>query len=263
MQPRYVVRPPAIKTTPKALAERFNCTTRNGRNREVFSFTKDFLLYYPPASRMEDVNADDYNVFRRFTTATKPIQRELLRLFGLRTPETYTTSTVTEPTTTRTASDQLGGPEPHSSNFIVRPLRHSSGQRYRITTERNDFIEGEEYISRVFPKSFEYRIITCFGEVISTLLKVPPPGATPEQAWNHHQGSVFKTVNNPLNNRLRHTTVYEDCLRFPIIKAAHLCGIDVLLAKDPWRYVICELNFCPSLTIENNLNKVVNYVNSR
>ena len=250
MQPRYVVRPPSILTTPRALANQFGCTTRNGRNQQTFSFTRDFFLYYPHPSKMVDINAEEYRELHTFTRATKPAQRALLHNYRIPTPETYNSKSSGE-----VATVTSGRP-----GYIVRPLRHSGGVSYRITQDRNDFIEGQEYISRIFPKSFEYRIITCFGEVICTLLKVPPADARPEDAWNHNNGSHFTTVNNPLNNRLRFTSVYEDCLRVPIIKQAHLCGIDVLLAKDPWRYVICELNFCPSLTIETNLQKVISHV---
>jgi hypothetical protein len=145
-----------------------------------------------------------------------------------------------------------------SDEFVVRPLRHRSGIGYRVTFDPNDFEEGREYISRLYPKRHEYRVIFCFGTPLITLLKRVPEGIDPNGPWNHANGSTFITVNNPDNNRLRHTDCIERLSAFSVVKNAHLVAADIMLG-DNHDYVVSELNFCPALTIENNLRKVASH----
>jgi len=143
--------------------------------------------------------------------------------------------------------------------YVVRPLRHFGGHGYRLTEQADDYNPFNEYISEVFPKRHEYRVIFVYGTPVATMLKrMPQETPNPTLPWNHSMGAYFISVNNPENNRLRNTDVYEKLSSSPIVKASHLVAADVLLAKRN-RYAICELNFCPALT-GTNFEKVVAYV---
>jgi glutathione synthase/RimK-type ligase-like ATP-grasp enzyme len=146
--------------------------------------------------------------------------------------------------------------------YIVRPLRHSGGQGYRLTDNPSDYEEGREYIQEVYPKNHEYRIIVVRGKPLFTLYKRRPETLTYEQPWNHANGSSFVTVNNPDNNRLRHTDVYERINNASgLLNNLDLVGIDVMYARRG-EYVITEFNLCPAITLEHNLQKVAEHVNS-
>lgn len=251
MQPRVIVRPRDILSTPRSLAEGLSCRTRriNHRTNRKYSYTHDFLLTYPPLSLMDEEThalSNRYNLLRRFAASDKPSQRYALAL----------------PCPTTRSRGVLQGPSQSTicpNGYIVRPLRHSRGIDYRHTQDPEDYSPETEYISEVFPKSHEYRVITVFGKIACILRKRPPENALPHEAWNHHQGSSFQTVEAERCN-LIHTSCLTDILSNPIIQLAHLTGIDILLAKNPWRYVFCEVNFCPALTIPDNLTKVIQHV---
>lgn len=92
-----------------------------------------------------------------------------------------------------------------------------------------------------------------------TLLK-RHPDISPLLPWNHARGSSFVTVTNPENNRLRHTDVYgviENNREF--FQAIDLCALDVLVnLRHDIPYVISEINFCPSVSIPSNLERIRN-----
>lgn len=102
-------------------------------------------------------------------------------------------------------------------------------------------------------------MIFCFGTPLITLYKRVPESADRDGPWNHACGSSFITVNNIDNNRLRHTDVYERLKEFDVIKHVHLCAADIMLSKRA-NYVVCELNFCPSITIDSNLERIKEHV---
>ena len=147
------------------------------------------------------------------------------------------------------------------SRYIVRPLRHSGGRGYRITSSPTDFEEGREYIQEVYPKNHEYRIIVVRGKPLFTLYK-RHPNLAQDQPWNHANGSSFVTVDNPDNNRLRHTDIYERISNASgLLNNLDLVGIDVMYAKRG-EYVVTEFNLCPAITLEHNIQKVKEHVDS-
>lgn len=245
MQPRHIIRPRTILTTPKVLAERMNCRTRrvNPVTRRKYSYFRDFLLTYPPLELMDEETYayEPYRNLRSYASSDKRTQR---RLLNLPCPK---------------ECEYEGNQPLHPLGYIVRPFRHSGGSNYRWSQTLEDFNPEAEYASEVFPKSHEYRVITVFGKIILVLRKRPPENALPHTAWNHQQGSSFQTVEASRCN-LTHTSCLDDISNNRVIQLSHLTGIDVLLARDPWRYVICEVNFCPSLSIESNLTEVIRCV---
>lgn len=247
---RFVVRPQHIWSTPKRLAEAFNAKTRNGSTaRNTFDYGRDLFLFYPDASKLREPN-ETYRKLSSFASVHKLAQRHHLHRDGLLIPHSGGRYGWIHP----------NGELPNNTTFIVRPLHHYGGQGWRTTTNPNDFEEGREYIQELFPKTHEYRVVYVLGTPLITLLKKVEEGTPVDLPWNHSHGSSFVTVNNPDNNRLRHTDVYERLTENDIIKHAHIVGVDIMYNKHDRTYRVCEFNFCPSLQIEDNVRKVVEHV---
>jgi hypothetical protein len=248
MTVRFVVRPPAISKTPRLLASSLDAETRRSDARVAFDPDRDLFLTYPHPSQMSERSDYDRARYRdvySFTSASKPRQRNFLRDAGVRIPDTATTH----------AAAQSLPP----GRFIVRPYRHHGGQHYRITEDRTDFIEGVEYIQRIFAKDAEYRVIFSFGEPVVVLRKRPPEGISKEVAWNHTNGSTFVTQTRSKN--LEQTDFYDKLSKLPIITSGHILAADVLWSHTEG-YVVCELNTCPGLTIPSNLERITSHVQS-
>lgn len=204
---------------------------------------------------------DSYTTIRAFAAATKPTQRSLLRANGFPIPFTASSHEELEQWL---ASSGGGGlrtdqTEPESCAYIVRPLRHSQGRGWRLTSNPSDFQEGREYVQEVYPKNHEYRILAVRGTPLITLLKRRPEHLTQDQPWNHANGSTFITVTDESNNRLRHTNVYQLIEQSQLLKGIDLCGIDVMYSRRN-DYAIAEVNLCPSLEIESNLQRISSHV---
>lgn len=139
-----------------------------------------------------------------------------------------------------------------NKQYIHRPYRHRSGHHFRVINHLDIAQIETGYISEVFPKQWEYRLIYIKGELALTLLKRAPKHLQPHDPWNHTNGAYFVTVQNPSNNRMRHTNALQILEQTPITQYAHLIAYDILLSHD-YNWVVTEANFCPSLTIDNNL----------
>jgi hypothetical protein len=174
---------------------------------------------------------------------------------GIVVPESFAT---TEAITERLSTEPLT--RVFHYEYVVRPLRHSQGIGYRITSDPLDFEEGKEYISRLYPKAHEYRVIFVYGTPLITLLKRVPEDIDRDGPWNHAAGSSFVTVTGPTKNRLRHFDVVEKLRAFEVVQTAHLVGADIMLGPDKSGYAVTELNFCPSITIPSNLERIRNHV---
>lgn len=204
---------------------------------------------------------DSYTTVRAFASATKPAQRSLLRADGFPTPFTASTQRELEGSGRNELHNLRTGThsENENSSFIVRPLRHSQGRGWRLTNNPSDFQEGREYVQEVYPKNHEYRILAVRGTPLVTLLKRRPEHLTQDQPWNHANGSTFVTVTDESNNRLRHTNVYQLIEQSQLLKGIDFCGIDVMYSRRN-DYAIAEVNLCPSLEIQPNLQRISNHV---
>lgn len=231
------------------------------------SWSKDFFLAYPPVERLEEHHAQthpahrgerelrphtpllldplaEYRRLLQYYRGNKGTQRQLLADAGIPTPASQL----------RRGTLETGG------RYVVRPLRHFGGSDYRITDDPDDFVEGQEYISRLYPKRHEYRIIFVLGQALITLYKRVPLGIDPDGPWNHASGSSFVTVTQEENNRLRRTDCVERLSQLDVVKSAHLVAADIMLGRREDGYAVCELNFCPSLTIASNLERIRTHV---
>lgn len=247
---RFVIRPPSIHRTPKLLARRLNADTRRSDSLRVnFDYERDIFLSYPhPANLTRRTGATLAAVYRElfsFANTSKIRQRNTLRSAGVAVPDSAST---------HEAARELG-----EGRFIVRPYRHQGGAGYRLTSDPTDFIEGTEYVQRVFPKDREYRVIYAFGDPLVTLLKRAPEGVSNELAWNHQQGALFQTITKEKNDRLLRTDFREVMSKLPIINYGHIVAADVMWS-DQHGYQVCELNMCPGLTIPQNLERIANHV---
>jgi len=252
---RYVIRPPSIFTTPKLIKQTLGAkrTVTHGNSFRPIDWHRDFFLHYDG----DPLNADNtYRKLSNFGRATKAEQRSCLQQSGIPTPTTFTSIGTL---VSYLESQDRRIEEVAYYPLVRRPLRHSQGVGYSIIYDPFDWDPSKEYVSELYPKTHEYRIVFSFGTPIITLYKRVPEDVDRTGPWNHSCGSSFVTVNDPNLNRLRHTDAYDKLREFDIIKTAHLCAADILLAKKG-QYVVCELNFCPALTIPDNLERLKNHV---
>lgn len=225
----YVLRPRGIRSTPRRLAGGWNATTTRLYVDNIRSY---FFLYYPENHPNRTLST--------FCRRNKASQREFIQSGGIPTP--------------------LLDIGESSCKYVIRPLYHRAGQGWRITEDPEAFDRGKEYVSPIFPKAWEYRLIWCKGTLLITLLKRVPEELGVEAPWNHSNGAFFVTVEEEENNRLRRTEAREFLSENTIIQQADLVAADIMLDRE-YRWCVCEFNFCPSLQIEANLRKVIEHVN--
>jgi len=232
-------------------------------------------------SNLPQCSLDSYASARTFASSTKPLQRRILADSGYPIPWTstvrrnitsmdgqQTSQSFGNPRYPSTPGFILGMEQPQQSvepndvgSYIVRPLRHTRGQGWRLTSSPTDFEEGREYIQEIYPKNHEYRVIAVRGMPLVTLYKRRPEGTPHDQPWNHTNGSSFVTVSNPDNDRLRYTDVYEKIKSTDLFKSLDLIGLDIMIASRG-QYVVTEVNLCPAVTLEHNLQRIKAHVDS-
>jgi hypothetical protein len=255
---RYILRPPSIGSTPKRLKRwlKADGVKKVQPGAELMAdWEKDFFMAYPPLESV--VNPPpNYLEMRALYVSDKLRQRQWLSNQGLPVPGTFTR-----------LGQAFGNPVPGGDwGYVVRPLRHRGGAEYRVAGHSSDCDPEHEYISEVFPKRWEYRIILVKGKPLVTLLKKTIRSIAFNQPWNHANGTYFVTCHSYASNRLRWTDVYDRLEQSPVLKQFHIVGLDVMLGdrhalglpRHP--YAICEMNFCPSLTIQNNLEALRTHV---
>lgn len=246
----YVVRPKPILGTPKSIATDLGCRLRywpNAQRPRRYDYNRDFFM--TPIHPEHISNAPTiYNDLYHFSTRNKYGQRQILKNF---VPVPNAAGSVVE-------AEQLTG-----DRFVVRPLRHSGGIGYRTTGQRLDFVHGQEYISELFPKRREYRIIFVFGNPLIVLRKKPNEGITDDLPWGH-ENSRFQTINDVPASKLAATDVFQRLGEMPAVRAAHIVAADILYnGKSKPQYAVLELNFCPGVDIDNNRTKIVEAIRAR
>lgn len=244
----YVIRPKGIRGTPAALARDLGCQTRRWPNRQNVrpDASRDLILI-----PVEAVNATpDYTAALQFGRKNKYGQRQALAQAGIPVPGT--------------ASDLAGAAALRGEQFVVRPLRHSGGRDYRVVSGRSDFRVGSEYISELYPKRREYRVIFVSGSPVVWMRKHPNDGVDPTAPWGH-QNSRFQTIIDVPSSPLSKTDCVQRLSELSVVRGAHLVAADVLWAgkQAEQPYVVLELNFCPGLDIDNNRQRVVEAIRAR
>jgi hypothetical protein len=111
----------------------------------------------------------------------------------------------------------------------------------------------------VYPKTAEYRLIYVLGKPLILLKKKNPNNIPPELPWNHNNGSSFSTINDISSSKIARSGLITKLTAVPIIIHAHLAAVDILWSDDR-PPAVCEVNTCPGLSIEANLEKVAAHV---
>ena len=144
---------------------------------------------------------------------------------------------------------QLAGPP-----YVVRPLRHFGGAGFEMSEtlpppERS----ATHYWRSLWKRNREYRLIYCHGKLVLTLLKRVNDDTPQNVAWNHGV-SHFVTVTDPLNDRIKNTTFFDDVKPFLEEYPFHFIAFDLLYRKK--KYAVVEVNFSPGVTIPANQLKI-------
>lgn len=254
---RYVIRHPSIHKTPGLLAEALGAKTRQWPNEQPFlpSYKNDFIFNMPEPHFLHEAQTGEWECVRKaeevfqFFRKNKPSQRAIIG------------TTLPIPWTSTHRNTWNGG----ASRFVVRPLRHSKSRNYRVTDNPNDFIEGAEYVSELFFKEREYRIVYIFGYPVVVLRKRVEKDVGPELPWGF-ENSSFRTINDVSGSFVSRCGALEDIRRHQIIKSSHIVGVDILWRKGQnhhGEYKVLEFNSAPALTIEKNIEKVANFIKER
>lgn len=200
----------------------------------IMCYRPEYFQHVPP----------EFLTIAEYYRLNKGLQRRYLKESGLCTPESY----------------------PHNLELyggVSRPMRHRSGQDYAKVSvaEYHEGIYEGRYFAPIFPKKHEYRVIYVKGTKALVLYKRNSHNIAFDEPWNHDNGTSFVTVRNPDNDRLRHTSFYQDVMNHPIITKADIIGVDIMI--DGHRnYAVLETNFNPQIEIEENLLTVKSILES-
>jgi hypothetical protein len=251
----YVVRPPGMLTTPAAIAAALGCKAKKYPNPaidRVFHYGKSFFMTNVHPGHTTGAPPEFTNV-HSFFAKHKYGQRQALENAGVSVPAAFGSAAAAIAHSASVTDDGLC--------FVIRPLRHSGGEHYRVSDGSD--LGANEYASVLYPKKREYRVIFVFGKPLIYLRKKPNEGVAEDAPWGH-VNSKFQTINDIPNCRLSQTDCVERLSALDVVKYSHVVAADILYnSKEPQPYVVLELNMCPSLSIADNLAKVVEAVNAR
>ncbi len=246
----FVVRPAHIRGTPRAIAEALGWSTKRYPSTHplAYDYATDFVM--APTAPLSN-QPEGYEHVRTFAGRNKLGQRRLLADGGIPIPRTFGSwaeaqGTVFEP----------------GQRFVLRPFRHFGGLGY-VVTDFNGASAENQYISELWPKQREYRVIFVFGKPVIYLRKKQHDGVTSEEPWNAGNSS-FQTINDWASCRLSDTDCVSRLMGYPVIARSHIVAADILYNahRDP-RYCVVELNFCPGLDIDTNRERVVDLIRHR
>jgi len=216
-----------------------------------FDPAKDFFFAYPPAARVEGLNQGQiasYHQLLSFFSSTKYQQRQLMFAGGLSVPKTrgihnWASWTLDEKCVKRPMSHRAG------SGFVV-------GNYGELLATLNPLTH---YLSQLFIRTAEYRVIYVFGQRVCTLFKQMPPGAAQDKPWTHESGATFINLSRPQSeHKLDRLGFYAAAANFHVTKDAHICAYDVMINDST--YAVSEVNFAPSLKIESRIKAVANRI---
>lgn len=136
---------------------------------------------------------------------------------------------------------------PAGDQFVVRPKTHAQGRHLVVGNSRLAIQAlrkfGEGYISRLIPKTAEFRVYVIQGRVACVAKKTP--GNPDQVAWNVAQGGRFDNVrwdDWPIK-------AINEAIKTAKLGKLDFCGVDVMTLADGTPYVL-EVNSAPSLTSE-------------
>jgi hypothetical protein len=230
---RHILRPEYIHKTPALLAEDLDVSTRRWPGTTTIpDFSRDLFMIYPAATEVAN-GGRNYPALREFFASNKAVQRQKIIAMGLPAPAVYLSNQVIP----------WGTPGP----FVVRPLTHMKGEEFRVVSDPRG-IPQDHYLSPIYAKEREYRLLYVKGELILMWQK-DPGRKQPDQAWSNVD---FLTIERKGDSFLfSRTDARARLAACPIIRNAHIVGVDVMYRSTgahtgDWSVV--EFNTCPSLT---------------
>lgn len=243
---RFVIRHPHILTTPRNVAHELGTRARIALRHREARFggrNPDFFMHYPdPAIVHTPAGEQDFHKYLElydFFSSNKYQQRMELAGYGLPVP--------------------LPGVGRPGTRYVIRPLHHQGGNGWRVTDDPTSYNPHREYLSQLFPKTHEYRIIYVKGKPIIFLKKVKnDPALQADQPWNHGN-THFSTIDKErwaTSNLASFTRCFQLLDECSIIRNADYVGVDVLYNRNSHEWCVCEFNSCPALTIEDNIKSV-------
>lgn len=212
---------------------------RYKKKNPTVSYENSVFLYYPSSEYVRN-RPSLYGNLRSFVASNKRRQREVLDEF-------------------------LHVPRDDKFPKIIRPLRTRGGKGYILveTQEEMDSIDVDfdYWVQSVFPKMAEYRIIYVYGNPCVALRKYPKnenDELDPKEPWNAGEDITFVTINLDCCN-LVNTSFFDDAKNFLEEYPLDIAAFDVGWRKDKSgrHYSVFEVNCAPEISIENNLELVV------
>jgi hypothetical protein len=251
-----ILRPERNEQTPRALRELlpgWEMRRYPGWTSGQPDWNTDFFMVYPPAENVQNVN-ETYTQLRHFYQKNKPNQRRALGELGLPIAECALR-----------ILDVMDWPNAGSQRYVVRPLRHEGGQDYRVTNNPRDFREGDEYVSKLFPKEREYRMLYVHGQLTMFWQKKKAEGETDEGPWGAEGHSSFANITDWEGSYLfRNTDARTAIGNTFVARNSHIVAFDVLYSHTLRSYVVLEANVCPALYWSPTaLAKVVERIQNR
>jgi hypothetical protein len=234
---RYLLRPRKFLTTPKRLAEKLGIERiyHTGRMGDVeFDPDIDLIMAWPSDINFPSPIRNVYGPMISFYNSNKREQRAVMKDYGISTPERFALS----------------------DKWVKRPLHHHGGNGFEIVTLDECPDKDNFYYSPVFPKTHEYRMIYVCGQ-LSVILTKQIDDRNPEIPWNHANGSRFVTTSLARVAYKNMRYLDEDLRTFFVTQNAPIVAYDVMYDDNSRHHAVCEANFAPALTIDTNLDTVV------
>lgn len=249
---RYIVRPSGIRTTPNALkvalgAQRTVPVTAPGY---VFDESRDFFFAIPRPSQLgpgvSEGRRASYHQLSNFFSSSKYSQRKLMSAGGIAIP------------LTKGICDSVEWDE--GDECVLRPRYHMAGQGFQIVRGDHQYDPATHYLSQLFIRTHEYRVIYVLGRRVATLIKHIPNTLTQQQPWTFTNGATFISMSSdPTTHRLHRLGFYSAAEAFHVTQQAHILAYDVMVNAD--EYAVSEVNFCPSLKVQSRIDAVVARIN--
>lgn len=233
MSVRFVIRPQSYRSTPQRIAEELNAEAVHTRETTPsrVDYSYDFILEH-----------SDHPRISTFYNSTKGRQRSLLHSYGLPTPDH-----------TGVRENAQG----NNNRWIVRPHRHSGGESYQVfDREPTEAEVGSGYVSKAFPKKYEYRVVFSYGVPIIILGKNRPEGKEWYDSWSGPDGGSFYACDEGRSRIETETNaVTELSSKIPFLSEVPLTGFDILIARD-MTWCVCEMNFVPAMEHARGLERL-------
>jgi hypothetical protein len=249
---RYIVRPSGIRTTPNALKEALGARRTVPVASTGYSFdpSQDFFFALPRPGQLApgvlEGRTASYHQLYNFFAATKYSQRKQLAAGGIKVPLTKGICEARE----WDEGDQC----------VLRPMHHMAGSGFQVVPGNHQYNPYTHYLSQLFIRTHEYRVIYVLGKRVATLIKQIPATLGQDQPWTFANGATFISLSSdPATHRLHIRGFYAAAEAFHVTQQAHILAYDVMVSRD--EYAVSEVNFCPSLKVQSRIDAVVARIN--